>query len=82
MTDAKPDLSTIGGRMRHLRAVRRLTQDQVAERCGVPQTSLSRWERGEADPAIDVVAKLAAIGSCTLDWLVNGTGPAPSVEAA
>lgn len=72
-----PDPATIGGRMRILRSASGLTQDAAAEACGVSQASLSRWERGEAAPPVDFIAKLAEIGGISLDWLVRGEGDGP-----
>jgi DNA-binding transcriptional regulator YiaG len=34
-----------------LRSILGLTQDQLAQQLGVTTTTISRWERGDADPS-------------------------------
>lgn len=41
------------------RAAARLTQEQVSERSGVHPTEVSRIERGERDPRVSTVIRLA-----------------------
>lgn len=36
-----------------------LTQEELAERCGMKQTNLSRIERGKTSPTIDTLQRLA-----------------------
>jgi transcriptional regulator with XRE-family HTH domain len=43
----RPDLNTIGGRLRFAREQRDLTQQDVAEACGVSGQAVSAWERGD-----------------------------------
>jgi len=49
-----------GSRIRHIRESRGLSQQEVAERSGVPQESLSRIENGHRDPRLETLRKLAA----------------------
>lgn len=44
--------------IRLLRVHRRLTQQQLADRAGVGQTSLSRWERGDCAPRPENLERL------------------------
>lgn len=59
----------------HIRALRknlRLTQRDLAERCGVTQQHINRIERGKTKPGADVIIKLAdALGTTTDDILKN-----------
>jgi transcriptional regulator with XRE-family HTH domain len=53
----------VGNLGKNLRAARKkldLTQEQVAERCGVQAGEVSRIERGLRDPQVSTVEKLAA----------------------
>jgi transcriptional regulator with XRE-family HTH domain len=56
----------VGDLGKNLRAVRLdlgLSQEEIAERSGVPQGEVSRIERGERDPRVSTVLQLAkAIG--------------------
>jgi transcriptional regulator with XRE-family HTH domain len=72
--DAPIDLSTFAGRLRELRRLKGLTQDQLATACKLPQTSISRWEHG-VPPGVDVVEKIAAtFADLSLEWLLRGSG--------
>ena len=48
-----------GENVRNLRAARQVTQTQVAEKCGIFRTYLSRIESGEANPSLTVIVALA-----------------------
>jgi transcriptional regulator with XRE-family HTH domain len=53
----------VGNLGKNLRAARKkldLTQEQVAQRCGVQAGEVSRIERGLRDPQVSTVEKLAA----------------------
>jgi transcriptional regulator with XRE-family HTH domain len=53
----------VGNLGKNLRAARKklgLTQEQVSERSGVQAGEISRIERGQRDPQVSTVEKLAA----------------------
>ena len=56
--------------LRKIRTRRGLTQVQLAERLGVPQTTLSQWERG-ASPNCEMIRRIAAVLCCTTDELLG-----------
>jgi transcriptional regulator with XRE-family HTH domain len=65
-----------GARLRDLRKERRLTQAQVVEATGVPQSTLSELERGESEhPSSPVLIALATFFEVEPDWVVTGEGP-------
>ena len=51
-----PDKTTYAGRfaarLRELRQAAGLTQAEAAERLGLPQQTISKWERGEHTPSL------------------------------
>lgn len=55
-TKREPDLTTYAGRfaarLRELRQEAGLTQAEAAERLGLPQQTISKWERGEHTPSL------------------------------
>jgi transcriptional regulator with XRE-family HTH domain len=56
----KPDIRDIvGGHLRRLRAEAGITQQALADQCGIFRTYLSRAENGDANLTITVLAKLA-----------------------
>ena len=50
----------IGERIRNLRRVKNETQEDLALVLGVTYQAVSRWEKGDAYPDIELLPKLAA----------------------
>jgi transcriptional regulator with XRE-family HTH domain len=46
-------------RLKELRAKRKLSQEELAERAGITSQYLSRLENGRHDPSLSVLVKLA-----------------------
>lgn len=57
--------------IKRIRKARNLTQDEVAEACGVDRATISKWETGEFSPRVDKLVKLANILGCTVDELLE-----------
>ncbi|WP_165184785.1 XRE family transcriptional regulator [Caulobacter soli] len=74
------DLEAFAQRLRELIAPEKPTA--FAERAGVKQPTLFKYLRPPANlsPSLDIVAKLAEAGGCSIDWLVWARGEGP--EAA
>ena len=60
----------IGENIRAYRKKHDLTQEELAERLGVPQTTLSKWECGSS-PNCDMIRRIAAELHCTTDELLG-----------
>lgn len=60
-------------RIRSLREDRDLKQKQLAELCGVAQTTYSDYETGKLSVPIPVLKKLAAYYQVSIDYLVGLT---------
>ena len=56
-----------------LRLERNMTQSEVAEKLNYTDKSVSKWERGEAIPPVDVLKELADLYGVSLDFLVTNT---------
>lgn len=50
-----------------------LTQEQLAEKLGVAESTIRRWEEGTTKPASDMVVAMAGIFGCTTDYLLGLT---------
>ncbi|HZB07556.1 MAG TPA: XRE family transcriptional regulator [Rubrobacter sp.] len=61
----------LGGRVRELRRGRGLTLEELAESSGVSRAMISKLERGEKNPTLVVVAKLAEGLGVTLSRLAG-----------
>jgi transcriptional regulator with XRE-family HTH domain len=54
------EMGDLGTNLREARERLGLTQEQVAERCGVHATEVSRIEAGKRDPKVSTLRRLAA----------------------
>ncbi len=62
----------IGKFIANLRKEQKLTQEQLAEKLGVTDKSVSRWENGKTMPDISMLSILANELNCTIQELLNG----------
>ncbi len=60
-------------RLRELRESSRLYQRQVAEFLGCSQQTYSRYETGELQPSISVIADLAGFYDTSADYIIGLT---------
>lgn len=58
-------------KLRELRQVNNLTQKQVADFLKCNQTAVGKYERGELEPSITNICKLADFFGCTTDYLLG-----------
>lgn len=58
--------------LQHLRAMRNMTQEQLAMLLGVSRQSVSKWEAERAYPEMDKLLRLCDLFGCTIDELVTG----------
>ena len=56
-------------RIRELRKLRGLSQEELARIVGVERSTVSKWETGEAKPRADLFVKLAKTLHCKVDDL-------------
>jgi transcriptional regulator with XRE-family HTH domain len=61
----------LGERVRELRTKRGLTQIQLSERCGVPQSRISAIEGGSHVPNVETVLRLASALGCKVTALMS-----------
>ena len=62
----------IGNFIAELRKEKNMTQEQLAEKMGVTDKSISRWENGKTMPNISIINILANELNCTIQKLLNG----------
>ena len=62
----------IGKYISELRKEKNMTQEQLAEKMGVTNKSISRWENGNTLPDISLLVQLSDILNTTLPELING----------
>ena len=61
-----------GENLARLRKKAGLTQQQLADKLGFSNKTISKWETGETLPEITVLPKLAAVFAVTVDYLIMG----------
>lgn len=62
----------MGGRLLALRKKHGFTQEQLAEKVFVTRQAVSKWERGESVPDLELLVALAELYGVSLDLLVRG----------
>jgi transcriptional regulator with XRE-family HTH domain len=65
------DLKAVGRRLRELRGFE-MTQEEFANQLGISQSQLSKYERGIAAPAADVLIRIKQQHRVSIDWLLTG----------
>ncbi|HXD39860.1 MAG TPA: helix-turn-helix transcriptional regulator [Ramlibacter sp.] len=69
----------LGQRIKALRAERALTQEELADRCEIFRTYMSRIESGLANPTLTMLHQLAkGLDVDVRELLVPGEGPVPA----
>jgi len=71
-----------GQRIKELRTIAKLSQEDLADHCGFARSYMSRIERGGANTSLDAIQKLAdGLGVVVADLFTNSTPqPAPRQE--
>lgn len=57
--------------VRHYREKLSFSQSELAEKLGVSQQAVAKWETGEAMPRADKLPQLAKLLGCTADKLLE-----------
>ena len=58
-------------RLTALRKERKLTQKEVAEALGLSRQTVSNWEKGDSEPSIGIIAKIASFFEVSTDYLLG-----------
>lgn len=66
-------MKTFNEKVYELRKESRLSQEEVAEQLNVSRQTISNWENGTAQPALDKAVELAYLFDVSLDELVGKT---------
>lgn len=66
------DQKKVGSFLRELRKEKQLTQEQLAERFGVTNRSVSRWETGSSMPDLSILVELADFYDVDIRDIIDG----------
>lgn len=76
-----PSLPSIGERIRFVRMVKGITQEELAARVGVSRATINYAEKGKSHPNGATATALAKALDCNHFWLVTGAGnPHPTLH--
>jgi DNA-binding XRE family transcriptional regulator len=67
----RPDLKAIGRRIRELRGFD-CTQAEFGKILGISQAQLSKYEKAQRFPNIELLLKLKAHSGRSIDWILTG----------
>lgn len=62
---------TFADKLQKLRKAKRLSQEDLAERCGVTRQSVSKWETGLGYPETEKLLMLCDLLEVNLDYLLR-----------
>jgi transcriptional regulator with XRE-family HTH domain len=71
-------LSGFGSRIRALRSEQGLSQEDLADKCGLDRTYIGGIERGERNPALRNISKIARSLNISLSKLFEGIDERPA----
>lgn len=60
-----------GDRLREVRELRGLTQNELALRLGFGQSQMNKYENGKSDPTPEVLVRLSNALEVSVDWLLG-----------
>lgn len=66
----------------HLRKVKGITQDELAQRLNISRQAVYKWEIGQSTPDIDNLKLISSIFGVTIDYLLNDSLDMPPQIAA
>lgn len=65
-------MDTLNERIKNLRKEKGWTQLQLAEKLNVTDKAVSKWEVGEANPDLTLIATIASLFGVSIDYLLTG----------
>lgn len=66
------DTKQIGRFLKELRKSEKMTQEELGDRVGVTNKTISKWENGDYMPPIDVLMLLSEIYGVSINEILNG----------
>ena len=64
-------MNIIAQRIKELRKDNKMSQVELAAKCMVKQSCISKWERGETIPDVELIIILTKIFSVSADYLLG-----------
>lgn len=64
-------MATFGERIKELRKVNKMTQDELGTKVGVTKSTVSSWEAGKREPGFEVVDTLCSTLEASIDYILG-----------
>ncbi|WP_438838960.1 helix-turn-helix domain-containing protein [Streptococcus pluranimalium] len=64
-------MSKFASRLKELRKKRGLTQRQIADELSINRVTYTNWEKGNREPSLENVVRLAKLFGVTTDYLLG-----------
>lgn len=80
--EKEPTMKEVSDRLRSIRISKGIKVAEIAEYLGITDRAYRFYEKGESEPNIAGLKKLADYFGCTVDYLVRGEAPGTIPEAA
>ena len=74
-------MSSVGKHIKQLRAVKHMTQEQLAENLFVTRQAVSAWETGKALPDLETLERIAAALGADVTELIYGAPRSPDLKS-
>ena len=65
-------MASVGRHIRQLRMAKKLTQEELAEKLHVTRQAVSAWERGQTQPDLDTLERIAQALDTEVTALIYG----------
>lgn len=62
-------------RIKQIRSELKMSQAELARRCGVTQAAISKYEDGKREPSLAMLKKIAAVLGVSVDELIKDIAP-------
>lgn len=72
----------IADRIQHLRKMKGISQEELADKLGVSRQAISKWESEQSSPDIEKVIIMSEFFEVTTDYLLKGIEPLADESAA
>lgn len=69
----------IGNRLKLLRTEKGLSQEEISSVLNITRQAYSSWERGEFEPSLEMINKIADYFKVTVDFLIERTNIRESI---
>lgn len=68
-------------RIQHLRKIKGLSQEELADQIGVSRQTISKWESEQSTPDLEKIVLMSDFFEVTTDYLLKGIEPKPAENA-